>query len=347
MDIDSIPIGRDFREQIRTALSKADVVVAVVGSSWLGVRRGGHARIDDESDPVRVEIEMALERGIPIIPVLVGDTKMPEPSKLPDGMKAFSFINAATVATGRDFNVHMERLVRSVDTLIQERASKRASGSRFSAIASKFSLPQSIAFARPGRRLWIASLLCVIAIGASIAASSLFFNIECVGYDNDVDKAICNDPQLATADRTLTNLFIFLESRPGPNQQGTLTAEKAAWQEKRNACIKTEIASCLMSKYQAEIGKLKVGPSFECNRDSTPVERAICDDPLLSTKDKKMNDVYESIKNDDVQQKQREWIHQRDQCKGSEMNDCINRLFDRRFIELDRAAKQSRVTIPH
>ena len=124
MDIDNIPFGTDFRQHIKQALAESDVLIAVVGPRWVGAVRRGHARIQDEDDPVRVEIELALQRGMPIIPILIGSAKMPAADQLPESLKAFAFINAAPVDTGRDFHQHMDRLIRAVGQAIGTGASK-------------------------------------------------------------------------------------------------------------------------------------------------------------------------------------------------------------------------------
>jgi hypothetical protein len=120
MDIDSIPFGRDFREHVKDAILQNDLVLAVIGPKWLGGGRGATAtRIHDDNDPVRMEIEIALERGIPVIPILVGDATMPKASDLPPILRDLVFRNAAEVKSGRDFNQHMERLLRSMDRLFE------------------------------------------------------------------------------------------------------------------------------------------------------------------------------------------------------------------------------------
>src|SRR5215813_7575144 len=71
MDVDNIPVGTDFREHIRETLLASDVLVAIVGPQWLGSRADGQSRIKDSTDPVRIEIETALQANLPILPVLV------------------------------------------------------------------------------------------------------------------------------------------------------------------------------------------------------------------------------------------------------------------------------------
>src|SRR6185369_11133076 len=91
MDIDSIPIGLDFRDHVMNALLKNDLVLAIIGPKWIGPGRGGSDRIQQEADPVRMEIETALQRGIPVVPVLVGGATLPKPTERPESLKDLPF----------------------------------------------------------------------------------------------------------------------------------------------------------------------------------------------------------------------------------------------------------------
>jgi hypothetical protein len=122
MDIDSIPFGVDFRERLGEALQETDILIAVIGPKWTGIQKGGRPRIREENDPVKIEIEHALERGIPLIPILVNKATMPQLAALPDGLKELSYRNAATVDSGRDFHQHMDRLIRSMDQILSSGA---------------------------------------------------------------------------------------------------------------------------------------------------------------------------------------------------------------------------------
>ena len=84
MDIDSIPLGVDYRKQISDALAQNEILVVVIGPKWRGPLKGGQFRLDSDADPVRVEVATALERGIPTIPVLVNGGVMPNAEDLPD-----------------------------------------------------------------------------------------------------------------------------------------------------------------------------------------------------------------------------------------------------------------------
>jgi Caspase domain/TIR domain len=118
MDVDNIPYGIDFRQHINKALNEGDVVIAIIGPKWVGPMRGRKARIFDDADPVRVEIETALNRGIAVVPILVDGAKMPKQTDLPESISQLAFHNAATVDAGRDFHQHMDRVIRSMEMVV-------------------------------------------------------------------------------------------------------------------------------------------------------------------------------------------------------------------------------------
>jgi TIR domain len=116
-DIDSIPPGLDFREHIRASIEDSDVLMVVVGPRWMGGSRHGHPRIHAETDYVRIEVEAALNRHIPVIPLLVGGADMPQPSQLPENSE-FAYRNAVQIDSGRDFDHHMNGLIRATDKIL-------------------------------------------------------------------------------------------------------------------------------------------------------------------------------------------------------------------------------------
>lgn len=122
-DIDNIPPGIDYRKYINGALASTDILLAIVGPQWKGQSPDGKARIQQETDLVRIEVEAALQRDIPVIPVLVGNATMPQPADLPDGLQDFAFRHAVKVDALEDFDDHVRRLIRSLDRLVQTQPS--------------------------------------------------------------------------------------------------------------------------------------------------------------------------------------------------------------------------------
>jgi hypothetical protein len=126
MDIDTIPVGLDFREYLQQSLERCDILLAVVGPRWLGTDEHGRHAVADETDWVRIEIETALAKKIPVIPILIDRLRMPKASDLPETLRDFAFRQAAEVDSGVDFRSHMERLIRSMDQYLQRRSAEPA-----------------------------------------------------------------------------------------------------------------------------------------------------------------------------------------------------------------------------
>ena len=149
VDVDSIPLTVDFREFIRRVLDGCDVVVAVVGPAWLGPDGNGHNRLDDENDWVRLELANALAKKIPIVPVLIDGTKLPDPQQLPPELYDFAFKHAANLDIA-NFSNQMERLIESLDRSFENRLIGRRYSKRF-------------------KRLWLGGGVAALILGTFIA----------------------------------------------------------------------------------------------------------------------------------------------------------------------------------
>jgi hypothetical protein len=117
VDVDSILPGIDIRQALTEAVGKCDVVLALLGDRWLSVTdEDGKRRLENEDDYLRFEIELAMRRDIPVIPVLVGDVTMPSPEELPSSLRDFAFRNATRVSIGPDFERDLTCLIRSLES---------------------------------------------------------------------------------------------------------------------------------------------------------------------------------------------------------------------------------------
>jgi len=104
MDVDDIKGGDDFTTVIERKLGVSDALVAVIGEHWLSVKEpSGERRLDNPNDFVRIEIAKALQRGIRVIPVLVGGASLPHPGDLPDNLKGLCDRQAVEI---RDTRFH-------------------------------------------------------------------------------------------------------------------------------------------------------------------------------------------------------------------------------------------------
>ncbi len=92
MDVDNIELGRDFRKEIRERLASCDLLLALIGRNWVNAQNpSGRRRLEDPGDFVRLEIEAALKRNIPVTPVLVQGAKMPTAEELPEDIRDFAY----------------------------------------------------------------------------------------------------------------------------------------------------------------------------------------------------------------------------------------------------------------
>jgi formylglycine-generating enzyme required for sulfatase activity len=122
MDVDTMPFGVDFREYLNTEVAQCDVLLAVMGPRWL-VKTAKGRKIDDPKDFVRIEIEAALQRQIPVIPVRINRVRMPAEADLPPSIAPLAYRNAVEVDEGRDFHVNIDRLIRGIEFHLKTKSS--------------------------------------------------------------------------------------------------------------------------------------------------------------------------------------------------------------------------------
>jgi hypothetical protein len=112
-DIDSIPLGVDFRQHIDRMVADCDVVLVVIGRRWVdAVDEQGHRRLEQTGDFVRLEVEAALRREIPVVPVLVDGATIPQPAQLPKSLTDLAYRNGTQVRHDPDFHPDIDRLLR-------------------------------------------------------------------------------------------------------------------------------------------------------------------------------------------------------------------------------------------
>lgn len=118
IDIDDIPVAVDFRVYLEQTINGCDIVLALIGDRWLELDLEGIPRISDPKDFVRIELETAIERSTPIIPVLVGDSALPSSDQLPPSLESLPYLNAAPLDIGKDFEMHIARLISFIGEIV-------------------------------------------------------------------------------------------------------------------------------------------------------------------------------------------------------------------------------------
>lgn len=125
MDIDQIEPGEDFVEVIRRKVGACETAVVLIGKGWLAASDAqGRRRLDDPEDFVRLEVAAALQRGVRVVPVLVGGAAMPKADQLPEPLAPLARRNAVEISDSR-FHRDVDRLI---EALAKPAAARPAAG---------------------------------------------------------------------------------------------------------------------------------------------------------------------------------------------------------------------------
>ena len=116
-DVETIVPGSNFIQAIDAAIARCQVLVVLIGNTWLAERNAnGSLRLNDPDDFVRLEVGSGLRAGTHLIPVLVEGTAMPAESALPDDLKPLARLQAIELSDTRwDYDV--ERLAKVMRAL--------------------------------------------------------------------------------------------------------------------------------------------------------------------------------------------------------------------------------------
>jgi eukaryotic-like serine/threonine-protein kinase len=174
-DVDSIPLGQDFRGHLNGIVSDCGVMLVVIGPRWTDARnKEGQRRLEDPDDFVRIELEAALARDIPVVPVLVGHAPIPVASELPGSLASMAFRQSIEVRPDPDFHNDATRLVSALQVILDPNAPRTET--------------PSVAKASPGRPLkWMIAFAAAVLIAAALAIPALKYLRETPPPETRVD----------------------------------------------------------------------------------------------------------------------------------------------------------------
>lgn len=115
-DIESIPPAVNWRKFLTAKVRECDVVIVAIGDRWL-------EELQNRSDPrdmVRTEIQMALELGIPILPLQIGARAIPSREDLPEDIAELADYHGLHLRPGLDFQRDMDYLIEQLKKLDQQ-----------------------------------------------------------------------------------------------------------------------------------------------------------------------------------------------------------------------------------
>ncbi len=130
MDVDSLVGGEDWVKAIEEAVAASDVLLVLIGSSWVSAEsHSGGRRIHDEFDRVRLEISAALASDKVVIPILFGRARMPTADELPPDLLPLRRRMAIRI-DHESFRRDVDLLVRDLRTLERRLAEEAAAEQR-------------------------------------------------------------------------------------------------------------------------------------------------------------------------------------------------------------------------
>jgi hypothetical protein len=237
-DVDTIPPGRDFVDVLSERVGKCDALLAVIGKHWiLSADSENRRRLDDPQDFVRIEIEAALSRNVPVIPVLVDGATMPHPNDLPDSLTKLIRRQAVEVSHAR-FESDAERLTEALSQIEEEIRQREANlppsrvvGSEAApmapvaaAAAAANRAPGPSESASPARLGGGRSLSYLAALGLIVAgAAGLVFALPGLRKpENAADASRAASPMTPTVDASLSGAA--QGDRLDPRQIGLIKA---------------------------------------------------------------------------------------------------------------------------
>ena len=138
MDIDgNIPIGFRWADWLDSQVASCDLMLVVIGRTWAAELK---ARSElSEPDYVREEIESALRRKIPVVPVFVGDAPIPRRTELPETLRPLLDLQAVRLQR-QSFDGDAEALVKGVVRSIAL-ASRASTASEKPDVSAQISVP--------------------------------------------------------------------------------------------------------------------------------------------------------------------------------------------------------------
>jgi thiol-disulfide isomerase/thioredoxin len=114
MDVDDVPIGKHFVKVLTDQVARCAVLLAFIGKNWLDARdEDGNRRLDNPKDFVRIEIGSALQRDVPVIPILLDGARIPNANLLPKELEELSYRNGIDLRLS-SFRSDVDRLLRGL-----------------------------------------------------------------------------------------------------------------------------------------------------------------------------------------------------------------------------------------
>jgi formylglycine-generating enzyme required for sulfatase activity len=169
-DIDVTEIGHDIRASKRKAIDNADIVLVIINKHWLTlVDEDGNRRIDNLNEPVRIELEYALQRprDCDVVPILINkfSQKLNE-SKLPQELKSLAHLPPVFIRDDPDFHTDIDKIIKEIEKIEEKKEIEKKVTKEFEKQAHHIKQ----------RNLWIIAITILIILGAVFIISTVLLN---------------------------------------------------------------------------------------------------------------------------------------------------------------------------
>ena len=120
MDVRGIPQDANARAYLSGHVEQAELLLAAISGGWLTSTDGlGRRRLYSTNDFVHIEIDAALKRGIPVVPVYMDGAEFLRAADLPDNLNELARLNGITLNTdARHLESGIARLIDYLEALL-------------------------------------------------------------------------------------------------------------------------------------------------------------------------------------------------------------------------------------
>jgi len=260
MDVDNIALGRDFRQVIQQRLASCDLMLALIGKNWVGAKnQSGRRRLDDASDFVRLEIEAALTRNIPVTPVLLQGAQMPTVEELPESVRDFAYRNGFEISHNR-WESDVQEMIKRLGLGTQRGA---GTGSRMDAPAGPTPAESSSIEARlggagpalasrPTRKSWFRVAGALVAAIAVAGGGLLYYGQVAQEKEAKAEQAEVEGAKARAAAAEAQAAALRAEAGKARADAETANAKAAATQAEKDRAATARAANERVAVAQAE-----------------------------------------------------------------------------------------------
>ncbi len=114
-DKEAIEGGVSWKEHVLEEIDEDSALLVLIDKDWADARDArGQRRLEDDDDPLRLEIADGLKDGATILPVLLENAQMPGADELPTELRPLADLNALKLRDG-DWHYDLDRICKTLE----------------------------------------------------------------------------------------------------------------------------------------------------------------------------------------------------------------------------------------